>query len=99
MEEIVAHLSKHKVPCSKVNNAEDCYNSKHFHDRNDFITYKDETKGEDVTAFGFCPKFSDTPGKVWCGAPRLGQDTETILRDIVGFGEDQIQKCKETKII
>lgn len=49
MDEIVTHLSKYKVPCSKVNNAEDCYNNRHFHDRGDFITYTDETKGEDVT--------------------------------------------------
>lgn len=99
VDEIVTHLSKYKVPCSKVNNAEDCYNNKHFHDRGDFITYTDETKGEDVTTFGFCPKFSDTPGRVWRGAPRLGQDTETILRELVGFDETQIQNCKDTKII
>lgn len=99
VEEIVEQLSKFKVPCAKVNSAKDCYENKHFRDRNDFITYVDQTKGEEVTAFGICPKLSDTPGKVWRGAPSLGQDTETILKEIVGCSEEEINSLKEGKLI
>ena len=60
---------------------------------------RDRTKGEEVTAFGICPKLSDTPGKVWRGAPSLGQDTETILKEIVGCSEEEINSLKEEKLI
>ena len=99
VDEIVEQLSKFKVPCSKVNNAKDCLENKHFHDRNDFVTYVDQTKNSEVTAFGFCPKFSETPGKVWRGAPYLGQDTETILKEIAGCTDDEIAAMKVENII
>lgn len=98
-DEIVEQLSKFKVPCSKVNNAEDCFKNKHFIDRNDFITYVDQTKGSEVTAFGICPKLSDTPGKVWRGAPVIGQDTDIILKEIVGFTDEEISKLRNENII
>lgn len=99
VEEIVAQLSAFKVPCAKVNTAKDCFESKHFHDRNDFVTYTDQTKGEEVTAFGICPKLSDTPGQIWRGAPRLGQDTEIILKEIAGCSDSDISELKEKKLI
>lgn len=99
VEEIVDCMAKNKVPCAKVNNAKDCYENKHFHDRNDFVKYIDQTKGTQVTAFGICPKLSDTPGMVWRGAPSLGQDTETILKEIVGYSDTQIEELKTNKLV
>ena len=33
------------------------------------------TVGANIKAFGIAPKMSKTPGKVWRGAPSMGQDT------------------------
>ena len=52
-----------------------------------------------VTAFGVVPKMSETPGTVWRGAPTLGQDTETILKTILGYDDGKIAVLKEKGFI
>lgn len=97
--EILALMQEHRVPCSKVNSSADCLRDEHFLSRGDFITYRDETLEEDVTAFGVVPKFSETPGEVWRGAPRLGQDTDRILTELLGYSPEQIQSLRDKGII
>lgn len=97
--EIEMVMQEAKVPCSQVNNAKDCVENPHFQSRNDFIQYEDQTLGREITAFGIAPKLSDTPGQVWRGAPTIGQDTEAILKQILGYGDDKVQELKEKKLI
>lgn len=98
-EEAANHLKSKKVPCGIPRTAEDLANSEHYKKRGNWIQYEDETLGETVTAYGFAPKMSSTPQKVWRGGPRLGQDTDTILRKIVGYSEDEIIALKGKGII
>ena len=42
---------------------------------------------------------SETPGKVWRGAPTVGQDTENILKTILGYDEARIAGLKEKQLI
>ena len=88
-----------KVPCSRVNTAKSAYENEHFRSRKDWITYEDQTVGANVTAFGISPKMSDTPGNVWRGAPTLGQDTEWVLKDILGYDDIKIEELKDKKLI
>ena len=67
--------------------------------RGDFIEYHDQTLDKDITAFGIVPKLSGTPGKVWRGAPRLGQDTDDILKGILGYDDAKIADLREKKLI
>lgn len=94
-DEIEQILNANRVPASKVNQASDCVNREHFNARNNFITYKDESSGEEVKAFGVIPHMSETPGQVWRGAPRLGQDTDLILKDLLNYSDDKIAVLKE----
>ncbi len=98
-EEILEIMRRHRVPCCRVNTSGDCLKEEHFLSRGDFITYRDETLGEDVTAFGVVPKFSETPGEVWRGAPRLGQDTERVLTQLLGYTPEKIRALREQGII
>ncbi|MDU2063607.1 MAG: CoA transferase [Sporomusaceae bacterium] len=93
--EVVEQMAKYKVPCSKVNTAKDVVDDPHWLDRGDFINYKDQTLQKDIKALGIIPKLSETPGKVWRGAPSLGQDTETVLTKILHYTPEQIQALKE----
>lgn len=45
------------------------------------------------------PKMSETPGKVWRGAPAMGQDTENILKTILGYDDAKIAGLKEKSLI
>lgn len=98
-EQIEVECAAKKVPASKVNTVKDCYNNFQFKDRGDFVTYKDETEQRDVTAFGIVPKMSATPGMIWRGAPRVGQDTDEVLSKIAGYSEEQIQALRDFGVI
>lgn len=98
-DEIVAVLGPAKVGVSKVYNAEDAVNDKHWLDRGDFVEYEDQNLKKKIKAFGIAPKFSVSPGKVWRGAPVLGQDTDKILKDICGLSDDKVAKLREIEAI
>lgn len=98
-QEIEDTMATAKVPCSRVNTAKDAVEHPHFKGRNDFITYHDQTLDKDVTAFGIAPKLSGTPGKVWRGAPALGQDTDSILKTILGYDDAKIAELRSKKLI
>ena len=42
---------------------------------------------------------SVTPGKVWRGSPSMGQDTEDILKTILGYDDAKIAELKEKELI
>ncbi|MEA5153086.1 MAG: CoA transferase [Oscillospiraceae bacterium] len=88
-----------RVPCATVNTAKSAFENEHFKSRNDWISYEDQTVGAAVTAFGIAPKLSETPGQVWRGAPALGQDTDAILKTILGYDDAKIAELKAKKLI
>jgi crotonobetainyl-CoA:carnitine CoA-transferase CaiB-like acyl-CoA transferase len=98
-EEVKKQLTQHKVPCGIVKSIADLAESEHYQKRGNFIEYEDQTLGQMVKAFGFCPKMSDTPPQVWRGAPRLGQDTDLILKTLLGYTDDEIAEFREKGII
>ena len=88
-----------RVPCATVNNAKSAVENEHFISRNDWIKYQDQTTGTEITAFGIAPKLSATPGRVWRGAPVIGQDTEAVLSTILGYDDEKISSLRDSKII
>lgn len=98
-DEIELVMRKARVPCSRINTPADCLEHPHFQSRNDFICYTDQTLQEEIRAFGVFPKLSETPGRVWRGAPALGQDTEEILRELLGFDDEKIQCLRRRGVV
>ena len=98
-QEIESIMEGARVPCATVNTAKSAYENEHFRSRGDWIKYEDQTTGTEIEAFGIAPKMSVTPGKVWRGAPSMGQDTENILKTILGYDEAKIADLKEKKLI
>ncbi|WP_042338363.1 CaiB/BaiF CoA transferase family protein [Desulfosporosinus youngiae] len=98
-EEALQHLLSLKVPSGIVRTSADLAASEHYQKRGNFIEYKDETIGETVKAFGFCPKMSETPAQVWRGAPILGQDTDVILKTLLGYTPGEISSFREIGVI
>lgn len=98
-QEGMEQLRKFKVPCAIPKSAQDLATSEHYQKRGNWVSYKDETLEKTVTAFGFAPKMSETPATVWRGAPKLGQDTDDILRTIVGYDDSKIAALKGKGVI
>ena len=98
-DEIEEAMRRWRVPCSRVNDAQACMKNEHYLSRKDFVNFIDQTTGTNVTAFGIAPKMSASPGTVWRGAPRLGQDTDDILGKILGYDNERISAFREKGII
>ena len=98
-DEIEEAMRRGRVPCARVNDAQACMKNEHYLSRGDFVNFIDQTTGIDVTAFGIAPKMSASPGMVWRGGPKLGQDTDEILTKLLGYDEDRIAAFHEKEII
>lgn len=97
--EIERKMEEARVPCATLNTAKSAFENEHFKSRNDWIKYEDQTVETEITAFGIAPKMSETPGKVWRGAPKLGQDTENVLKTILGYDDAKISSLREKGLI
>jgi len=89
-DEALAFFMKAKIAAGVPRKIEDLVKSEHYRSRGNFVTYKDETLGKDITAYGIVPKMSHTKPKVWRGAPKMGQDTDAILKTILGYSDSDI---------
>jgi len=98
-EEVETHLNRFKVPCSVVMDASAAVNNPHWIQRDNFIEYEDQELQRNIKAFGITPKFSRTPGQVWRGAPRLGQDTDQILSVLLGYTDKEIAQLRSEGLI
>jgi len=63
------------------------------------VEYEDQTLGRTIRALGIIPKFSATPGQVWRGAPSIGQDTEAILKTLLGYSDEKIRQLHDKGVI
>jgi crotonobetainyl-CoA:carnitine CoA-transferase CaiB-like acyl-CoA transferase len=52
----------------------------------------DRQSGVPIRVYGVVPKMSLTPGRIWRGAPSIGDDTTDILAQMLGFSEGAIDK-------
>ena len=90
-------LGEAKVPAGKVYTAKDIAEDPHYRAR-DMILTQQTREGYEVEVPGIVPKLMGTPGSVRSAAPRLGEDTDAVLREI-GLSEDQIAALRARKVV
>jgi crotonobetainyl-CoA:carnitine CoA-transferase CaiB-like acyl-CoA transferase len=66
---------------------------------NDFITKFDHPVLGEVQMCNHPSIYSETPAGIWKEAPEVGQHTEEILVDELGYGWDDIEKLQSTGTI
>lgn len=99
-QEAQDHMAKHKTPVGIVKAPKDMYNDPHWHARGNFIKYRvPALKDREIEAFGFVPKFMNTPGQVWRGSVDIGYDTERIMTGLLGYTQPEVDAFKGKGII
>jgi len=99
-QEAQNHMDKFKTPVGIVKAPKDMYADPHWHDRGNFIKYPvPAIDNKEVEAFGFVPKFMETPGQVWRGQVEVGDDTERIMSELLGYTDVEIESLKGQGII
>jgi formyl-CoA transferase len=95
--EVLAVLNEARVPAGKVYTAQDIAEDPHYRAR-DMILTQQTREGYEVEVPGIVPKLMGTPGAVRSAAPRLGEDTDAVLRE-VGLSEEQIAALRARKVV
>jgi formyl-CoA transferase len=95
--EVLAVLGDARVPAGKVYTARDIAEDPHYRAR-DMILTQQTRDGDQIEVPGVVPKLMGTPGSVRSAAPRLGEDTDAVLREI-GLSEEQIVALRERKVV
>ncbi len=90
-------LDKAGIPCAPVNDYSDVENDPQVI-ANEYVVEIDDAIHGKVKVPGIPVKLSKTPGKVEKLAPELGQHTEEVLMEILGYTWDDLAKLREAGV-
>ncbi len=88
----------HDVAITRVFDIADVARDPHFREREMFVEWDDPVAGR-VKGAGVAPKFSETPGGVWRGAPWLGQDNRRVFGDLLGVSDSELEALRVAGVI
>ena len=94
-QEAQDHMSQKEfnTPIGIVKAPKDNCSDPHWQSRGNFIKYKvPAIDDKEVEAFGFVPKFMETPGQVWRGQPGVGADTDWVLKELLGYSDAELDE-------
>ncbi|MEG2581553.1 CaiB/BaiF CoA transferase family protein [Comamonas sp.] len=97
INDVLEQLGTARVPAGRVYTAKDICEDPHYRAR-DMILAQDTRDGYSVEVPGIVPKLSGTPGTIRSSAPRLGDDTDTVLADM-GLSSEQIAQLRTQGVI
>jgi crotonobetainyl-CoA:carnitine CoA-transferase CaiB-like acyl-CoA transferase len=97
-EEVVDILLKNGIPAGAVQNIEDLMKCPHLKARKMFVEFDDPIAGKRIFARNpiRMSKAKEVPP---VRAPRLGEHTESILRDLLQYDQQKIEELRRGKII
>ncbi|MEO8626642.1 MAG: CaiB/BaiF CoA-transferase family protein [Betaproteobacteria bacterium] len=93
----LAALAAAHVPSGRVYTAKDIHEDPHYRAR-EMILEQVTREGFKLDVPGIVPKLSATPGGIRSSAPRLGEDTASVLSEL-GLTTAQIASLEETGVI
>jgi formyl-CoA transferase len=96
-EEILREMEKAEVPAGRIYSAADIADDPHFQARG-MIESVIAGDGEPLKVPGIVPKLSATPGRIRSAAPKLGEHTDEILRELK-FSELEVDQMRRDKIV
>ena len=97
VQAVLDTLAAARVPAGKVYTARDIAEDPHYRAR-DMIVPQLTRDGDTVEVPGVVPKLSATPGVLRTSAPRLGDDTDAVLREL-GLDAAQIAALRQRGIV
>ena len=96
-KEAVDYLSSFSVPCAPVNTVEEAAIDPHLSERELMVEVPDHEAGS-IHVTGKMVKFSRTPMVVG-SAPIIGEHTEEVLRDTLGYSDERIRALQDEQVI
>jgi len=97
--EVETEMNQAKIACARVYNVRDQYHDAHYAAREMTVPVLDRQSGVPIRVYGVVPKMSLTPGRIWRGAPSVGDDTTDILATMLGLSETEIDALYAEQIV
>jgi CoA:oxalate CoA-transferase len=86
------------LPYSPINSIKDICDDPHIRHRKMLVEIDQPVAGK-MRIAGSPIRLSETPGDVYAPAPLLGQHSEEVLRNILKYGQDDIDRLKQEGVI
>ncbi len=96
-DEVLQQLKEAEVPSGPIYNVEDMFADPHYRARGLFERVEYPQGELEVAAIH--PRLSDTPGRTDSGGPTLGQHTDRVLKDMLGYNDAEISALRADKIV
>ncbi len=95
--QVLEALQRAHVPGGRIYTVADIARDPHYRAR-DMILSTETAQGLQLDVPGIVPKLSRTPGGIRMRAPRLGEDTDTLLGEL-GYGAEALQQLRAAGVI
>jgi crotonobetainyl-CoA:carnitine CoA-transferase CaiB-like acyl-CoA transferase len=97
-DDAIAALRKSAIPATPVNHFRDLFDDRQVA-ANDLIAELSHSQWGRVKQTGMLAKFSATPGAIDRAAPMLGEHTDEILREYLGYSSERIAELRTARIV
>lgn len=97
-EEWTALFEVHRLPHSPIQNIDQVIGDPNIRHRNMVVEVDHPAMGP-IEIVGSPFHLSETPGTVRSPAPALGQHTEQVLRDVLGYRDSRVQELFESGMV
>lgn len=95
--DVEAQFVPQAIAAGAVNEIRDLENLEHFALRENFVEWE-TSSGTTVKGINVFPRFNQSPGKIWRPMPKLGEDTDAVLK-AAGVTPEQIAALAEAGLI
>jgi crotonobetainyl-CoA:carnitine CoA-transferase CaiB-like acyl-CoA transferase len=97
-QEWIERLSRAGIPCGSVRDLDEVFKDPQVRTR-EMISLVEHPAAGPLEVLGLPVKLSGTPGAIRIPPPRLGEHTDTVLRDDLGLAVDAITRLRENRVI
>ncbi len=97
-EEIITLLEKEGVPCSRINTISQAFSEPQYRER-EILVHMEHPGKERMLTLGVILKLSGSPGTIKEGAPLVGQDNDSLYKELLGFSHSKIIRLKREGVI
>lgn len=98
MSEVVDALVAVSVPVAPILQIDEAIEDPHVKARGIIVEVEHKTAGK-VRMPGFPLKMSATPGEIRLAAPLLGEHSAEVLKEMLGYTDEQIQELRKAGVV
>lgn len=94
----ISCFERERIPCSPVQTVEQLVEDSQMAEMNLLLAGKSHV-GKDIQLLGIPIRMNGTPGTPGCRPPRLGENSNEVLREILGYDDIVLEQLREEKVI